>query len=184
MAGSSDQASGEGAASATPEADNASGTTTSGSASGATTTEKTEADGGTVGGSKGRLGRKKAAAAEAEKAPAKDKKDSKGKAAIKAAPALIRTRVAQAVWLLCLVAALFLALGALIIALDFNQQNAAVEFVLSGAERVDLGIFTRQGGIKEFTGENAATKNALVNYGAGALVWLIAGRIADRFIRP
>lgn len=130
---------------------------------------------------------RKAPARKADPKAEKGKKSDKGekaKAAAKAVPALVRTRVAQAIWILCVLAAAFLALGALVIALDFNQQNAAVEFVLNGADAVDLGVFTRDEGIKQFTGENAETKNALVNYGVGALFWIVAGRIADRFIRP
>ena len=38
--------------------------------------------------------------------------------------------------------------------------------------------------IKEFTGENAETKNALFNWGLGAVVWLVVGRILERVIRP
>ena len=50
--------------------------------------------------------------------------------------------LAQVIWLLFLVAALFLAVGALLIALDANQDNDLVKFVLEGADRVDLGIFS------------------------------------------
>ncbi len=127
---------------------------------------------------------KKAEKKPGKKAEKKPEKSGKDKPTINVTPAMIRTRVAQLIWLLCVVAALFLALGALVIALDLNQSNAAVDFVLSGAERVDLGIFTLTDGIKEFSGSNAATKNALVNYGIGAVVWIVAGRVADRIIRP
>ncbi len=96
----------------------------------------------------------------------------------------MRTRIAQVVWLVCVVAALFLALGALCVALDFNQDNALVQFVLDGADAVDLGVFSREDGIKQFTGSNAETKNALFNWGIGAIVWLIVGRILERVIRP
>jgi hypothetical protein len=97
-----------------------------------------------------------------------------------------RTRVvvAQVVWLLFLVAALFLAVGALLIAVDANQDNALVKFILEGADRVDLGIFSKDNGIKQFTGPNAETKNALFNWGIGAAVWLLMGRLLDRLIRP
>ncbi len=101
--------------------------------------------------------------------------------------ASVRTRVAQMVWLLFLVAALFLAVGALCIALDFNRDNALVDFVISGADALDLGIFARDGGIKEFTDgskDSLQTKNALFNWGIGAIVYLIVGRIIDRVIRP
>ena len=39
-------------------------------------------------------------------------------------------------------------------------------------------------GIMKFTGENADTKNALFNWGVGAVVWLVVGRILDRLVRP
>ena len=94
-----------------------------------------------------------------------------------------RKRVAQLVWLLFLVAALFLAVGALCIALDFNERNALVEFAVDGADAVDLGVFSRQDGIKEFTGDGADTKNALFNWGLGAVAWLIVGRVAERIVR-
>ena len=98
--------------------------------------------------------------------------------------AKVRTRVAQVVWLLFVVAAMFLALGALCIALGFNEDNPLVQFVLDGADAVDLGVFSLNDGIKEFKGENADTKNALFNWGLGAIVWLIVGRILERLIRP
>ena len=96
----------------------------------------------------------------------------------------VRVLLAQVVWLLFLVAALFLAVGALLIALDANPENDLVKFVLAGADRVDLGIFSKDNGIKEFSGANAETKNALFNWGLGAVVWLVVGRILDRLIRP
>jgi hypothetical protein len=96
----------------------------------------------------------------------------------------VRVVLAQVVWLLFLVAALFLAVGALLIALDANPDNELVKFVLAGADRVDLGIFSKDNGIKEFSGANAETKNALFNWGLGAVVWLVVGRLLDRLIRP
>jgi hypothetical protein len=95
----------------------------------------------------------------------------------------IRTRIAQVLWLFCVVAALFLAVGALCIALDFNENNALVEFAVNGADAFDLGVFSREDGIKEFTGANAETKNALFNWGLGAIAWLIFGRILERLVR-
>lgn len=95
----------------------------------------------------------------------------------------IRTRIAQVLWLLFVVAALFLAVGALCVALDFNQKNALVDFALSGAEVFDLGVFSREDGIKQFTGSGAETKNALFNWGLGAVAWLIVGRIVERLVR-
>ena len=115
----------------------------------------------------------------ADMADKADKSTKSGSTKVKS----IRTRVAQVLWLLCVVAALFLAVGALCIALDFNQKNALVEFAVNGADAVDLGVFSRDGGIKEFTGDGAQTKNALFNWGLGAVVWLIFGRIVERLVR-
>lgn len=101
-----------------------------------------------------------------------------------AAVARTRTVVAQVVWLLFLLAALFLAVGALLIALDANEKNQLVKFVLDVADTVDLGVFSRDNGVKDFEGSNADTKNALVNWGLGAVAWLVVGRILERIIRP
>lgn len=98
--------------------------------------------------------------------------------------AQVRTRVAQLVWLVFVVCALLLAVGALMVALDANNQNTLVRFVLDGAAAVDLGIFSRRNGIKEFSGEGADVKNALLNWGLGAVAYLVVGRILDRLIRP
>ena len=96
----------------------------------------------------------------------------------------VRVRIAQLVWLVCVVCALFLAIGALLIALDANKENALVEFVLDGANAVDLGVFSRTNGIKDFSGDNAEVKNALFNWGIGAIAYLVVGRILERLIRP
>lgn len=107
---------------------------------------------------------------------------TKGKVA--GAVGQVRTRVAQLLWLICVVCALFLALGALLIALGANDKNALVEFVKDGADTVDLGIFTLRDGVKQFRGEGAEVKNALFNWGLGAVFWLVLGRILDRIVRP
>ena len=96
----------------------------------------------------------------------------------------IRVRIAQLVWLVFLVCALFLAVGALLITVDANAKNSLVDFVLSGANAVDLNVFSRNNGIKDFSGSNAEVKNALFNWGLGAVAYLIVGRILDRVIRP
>ncbi len=98
--------------------------------------------------------------------------------------AQLRTRLAQLVWLLFVVAALVLAVGALCIALGANRDNSLVRFVLDGANVLDLGIFSRQNGIKSFGGDNAGIKNALFNWGLGAVLYLVVGRIVERIIRP
>ena len=96
----------------------------------------------------------------------------------------IRVQLARALWLVCALAALFLAVGALLVALDANRSNELVQFVLDVADKLDLGIFSRHNGVKEFTGHDAATKNALFNWGLAAIAWLVVGRILDRIVRP
>jgi hypothetical protein len=95
-----------------------------------------------------------------------------------------RAVLAQVIWLLFVLAALFLAVGALLVALDANEDNGLVQFVLDAADAVDLGVFSVDNGVMKFTGENAETKNALFNWGIGAVVWLVVGRILDRIVRP
>ena len=96
----------------------------------------------------------------------------------------VRVRVAQVVWLVAVLCALLLAVGALLIALDANKDNGLVDLVLDGADSVDLGIFTRNNGIKDFRGDGADVKNALLNWGLGALAYLVVGKVLDRLIRP
>jgi hypothetical protein len=96
----------------------------------------------------------------------------------------VRLLLAQVVWTVAVVAALLLALGALLIAVKANQDNALVKLVLHVADAVDLGVFDRDNGIKQFTGGDAAVKNALFNWGIGALAWLLAGRLVERLLRP
>ena len=108
----------------------------------------------------------------------------KRRAEVETTSTKIRVQVARALWLVCALAALFLAVGALLVALDANQSNSLVKFVLDMADKLDLGIFSRENGIKEFTGKNAETKNALFNWGLGAIAWLVVGRILDRIVRP
>jgi len=98
--------------------------------------------------------------------------------------ASIRKRVAQLVWLAAVVCALFLAVGALLIALDANQDNALVKLVLDVADVLDLNLFSRDNGIFTFHGSDAATKNALANWGLAAIGYLVVGRVLERVIRP
>jgi hypothetical protein len=108
----------------------------------------------------------------------------RGKGATSSGVAAIRTRIGQLLWLICVVFALFMAVGALTYALDANPDNALVKFVRDGANAVDLGVFTLENGIKEFVGKNSDTKNALFNWGLGAVFWLVVGRLLDRIVRP
>jgi hypothetical protein len=122
--------------------------------------------------------------AEAKSKAPKDTDRTGGRTRMSISVDAVRSRVAQVLWLVCVVFALFLAIGALTYALDANEDNSLVEFVREAADRVDLGIFSLENGIKEFVGENSDTKNALFNWGLGAVFWLVLGRVLDRVVRP
>ena len=96
----------------------------------------------------------------------------------------VRSYASRVIWVIALLAALALAIGALMIALKANQGNTLVDFVLNLADTADLGLFSRENGIKQFGGEDAEIKNALFNWGLGALAWLIVGRVVAGIIRP
>jgi hypothetical protein len=104
----------------------------------------------------------------------------------KAAANLVRTRVAQVVWLVCALAALMLAAGALCIALKANQDNGLVTFCIDTADKLDFGVFSRTDGVAHWKGHDhaALTKNALVNWGLAAVIWLVIGRVVERLVRP
>ena len=106
---------------------------------------------------------------------------------IKADVKAIRTLVARVVWAVCVLFALILASAVLMIALDANRENDLVNFVLDRAGDVDLGFFALDNPIKDFDqdlGPDQDTRTALFNYGIGAIVWLVFGRLLDRVVRP
>ncbi len=96
----------------------------------------------------------------------------------------VRLRLAQVVWLAAVVCALFLAVAALLVALDANPDNALVKLVLDVADALDLGVFDPDKGVFTFDGADADTKNALVNWGLAAIAYLVVGRIVERIARP
>lgn len=96
----------------------------------------------------------------------------------------LRTLLGEVVWFACLLAATALLLGAVLVVLDANTRNALVAAVLRAADWADLGVFSRTAGIKQFTGDGAVVKNALTNWGLGAVAWLVVGRVARRVLTP
>jgi hypothetical protein len=90
----------------------------------------------------------------------------------------LRVQLASLVWLIAVVCALFLAVGALLVALKMNPDNAIIHFIDEGAKALDLGTF------KEFHGKDALVKDRLTNWGIAAVIYLVAGKILDRIIRP
>lgn len=92
----------------------------------------------------------------------------------------VRSKVASLVWLVALLCAVVLALAAILLALDANPDNGIVSVVNDLAHKIDgpfWDMFT-------FNGKNAASKQVLVNWGIGALGYLVVGRVLERIIRP
>jgi hypothetical protein len=96
----------------------------------------------------------------------------------------IRSRIASLVWLVAVICALCLAIGTLLVALAANGRNSVVSLVLGGADKLDIGVFSREDGIFTFQGRDAAIQDALVNWGIGAIAYLVVGKLVDRVIRP
>ena len=98
----------------------------------------------------------------------------------------VRSKLASVIWLIAVICALFLAIGALLVALDANDKNSIVMFILHGADFLD-GPFSRGNGVFTFDGKEQHAndvKNALVNWGIAAVVYLVIGKTLDRIIRP
>ncbi|MEU4608713.1 hypothetical protein AB0F43_37480 [Kribbella sp. NPDC023972] len=90
----------------------------------------------------------------------------------------LRNLIASLIWLAAVIAAAVLALGALFTALDqTNQSNEIVRWVLERGHDL-VGPF------KDLFRLETAKNTLLVNWGIAALVYLIAGKILERFVRP
>lgn len=98
----------------------------------------------------------------------------------------VRKGVASAIWLLAVLAAIILAIGALMVALDFNPHNGIVNFFVRTAHNIDLGSFKtfRPSGKSPGAAHSALVKTVLVSWGIAAVIYLVVGKILDRIIRP
>lgn len=101
----------------------------------------------------------------------------------------VRSRIALAIRVIFIVFAVVLAVGALLVAFRDNVSagNGLVRFVKGFADAID-GPFGRDNGVFHFTGKgqhaaaSAVTKNALVNWGIAAVLYLVIGRVLSRFV--
>ncbi|WBQ07515.1 hypothetical protein [Kribbella sp. CA-293567] len=122
----------------------------------------------------------KPAAATAKK-PVSSSGADKGKAALSAVGSGVkrfRNLLASLIWLIAVIAAAVLALGALFTALDqANQSNEIVKWVLERGHDL-VGPF------KDLFRLETAKNTLLVNWGIAALVYLVIGKLAERFVRP
>lgn len=97
----------------------------------------------------------------------------------------VRSALANGVRVVLLLFAVVLALAAFLVAAQdiVVQDNGVVVFIFDAAELI-AGPFGREDGIFAFTGANADIKDAVVNWGIGALVYLLIGRYAQRLLAP
>jgi hypothetical protein len=97
----------------------------------------------------------------------------------------IRAQVARAVRIVFGVLAAILALGALLVVLrdNINESNSVVKLITDVADAIS-GPFSRDDGVFDFTGKNAEAKNALLNWGIAAIVYLLIGRFLANAIAP
>ena len=119
-----------------------------------------------------------------KKSGGKRKKTSSGGFGAGADVNKIRSVAATVIWVVAVLAAAILAVGALLVVLDFNRQNGVVEFITNTADNLNfLGTLKefREGGKK---GGVDVTKTVLVNWGICAVVWIVAGKIIERLVRP
>jgi hypothetical protein len=106
--------------------------------------------------------------------------EGKGKQALTVGSGVKRVRnwIASLIWLAAVIAAAVLALGALFTALDqTNQSNEIVRWVLERGHDL-VGPF------KDLFRLETAKNTLLVNWGIAALIYLIAGKLIERFVRP
>ncbi|MEV6271193.1 hypothetical protein AB0L64_28800 [Kribbella sp. NPDC051936] len=90
----------------------------------------------------------------------------------------LRNLIASLIWLAAVLAAAVLALGALFTALDqTNQSNEIVRWILERGHDL-VGPF------KDLFRLETAKNTLLVNWGIAALVYLIAGKLLERIVRP
>lgn len=130
----------------------------------------------------------KAAPAKAVPAAATPTTSAKDRASLRSHLDAARTRLADLVWLVAVLAAIVLSIGALLVALGANADNVLVSAILDTGHAID-GPFWK---VFEFYKENASgsrgapddVKNHLVNWGLAAVGYLVVGRVSDRLIRP
>ncbi|GAB3663972.1 hypothetical protein GCM10027596_27800 [Nocardioides korecus] len=97
----------------------------------------------------------------------------------------VRAQAARIVKIVFTVLATILALGAILVVLrsNINENNAIVKLITDIAEAVS-GPFSRTNGIFDFSGKNAVPKNALLNWGLAAIVYLVLGRVISNLLAP
>lgn len=116
--------------------------------------------------------------------PAASERRRNAGAAVKKGTSTVRSKLASLLWLVAVVCALFLAVGALLVALKANPENPVVKFILDGAATLDLGVFSPEEGLFPVEKGRSMVEATLINWGLAAVAYLIVGKVVDRIIRP
>ena len=97
----------------------------------------------------------------------------------------LRAQLARLIRIVFGVLAAILALGALLVVLrsNINEDNSVVQFITDVADAIS-GPFSLQDGVFDFSGKNADAKNALLNWGIAAVVYLVIGRVLSNLVAP
>ncbi len=143
---------------------------------------RADRDGGTAAPAAAQSGAEPSAAEKSDDPAKPDKESGRGIGTqVSDGVTAVRNRIASVVWLIAVLCAVVLAVGALLTALgdNTNDGNPIVAFIHDTARTLD-GPF---GSIFSFDGKDGRTKEILVNWGLAALTYLVAGRILDRIIR-
>ncbi len=95
----------------------------------------------------------------------------------------LRTSAARVLQVVCTLIAAMIALAAVAVAArdSVNADNVLVEIITQVANIFD-GPFSRTEGVFDFNGSQS--RNALVNWGIAAAVWLAIGRVLSTLVRP
>jgi hypothetical protein len=114
-----------------------------------------------------------------------DESGANGKSRFTASQAAVRAKAARLVRIVFGVLATILALGAVLVVLrsNINEANSIVKLITDVANAIS-GPFSLEDGIFNFTGKNAEAKNALLNWGIAAIVYLVVGRLLANAIAP
>lgn len=89
--------------------------------------------------------------------------------------AFVRNKVAAVIWLLAVLCAAVLAIGALLVAFEANPGNAVYQWFTDSAE-------TLAGPLDNLFRFDDEAKHTLVNWGIAALAYLVVGKLVSRII--
>lgn len=103
---------------------------------------------------------------------------------VKAGADAIRSRIATVVWIIAAICAAILAVGAILVALKWsNEDNNVVSWIQDSADWL-AGPLSNVFEFEKDSGQPDESKNALVNWGLAAIVYLVVGKIVQRIIQP